>query len=432
MPIWQILDLGNNADTEAVINGLRRQIGMTSEGRNLWTITYTGPNREKATKVLQALLTVFVDANLGSSRQDMQTARNFIDEQLKVYATALDGAEKRMADFKAKNLGFLPGDGSYAAKFDNAKQEFAKTQAELEDATHRRDELKKQIASVPKTVETMNAGPDFGSGPPLDDVSTGPDPKARIADLEQKIKVLLQTDTELHPDVVRLKRQLEQAKREAEESKDQAPAAAANPQGIRSSAPNPVYEQLTLQLIALETAIASVTAKLQRNQTEVEKWQGLATAVPEVAAQMSKLNRDYDAIRRSYDELLNRREATKIGNDMETQTQTVQFRIIDPPEAPALPVAPKRALLISAVLAASICAGFAFAFLLARIDDSVKTLTELRELFAVPVLGGVSIVSRAARRQRFTLRAGAFAVTCLALVVVYAGLLSVVLKQPHA
>jgi protein tyrosine kinase modulator len=429
-------------ETEEVINELRRRVVLTAEGRNLFNLTYTGPSRETGAKVVQSLLTVFVESNLGNSRKDMLSARTFIDEQLRDYAQQLDAAERRIADFKAKNVGFLPGENNYGTRLDLAKDELAKAQAELEDSTRRRDELTRQLASVPKLVDSVSSGPDdFGAGPPLGDpgaaAGSGPDPNARVAELEQKLKTLLENYTDEHPDVVRTRRLLEQAKQEAKDAQDKAAAnadsASANPRGVRRTAPNPVYEQVQLQLVALETSMAGLQSRVKRAQAEVAQWQGLAKSVPEVAAEMAKLTRDYDVTKKAYDELLNRRESAKIGSDLETQTQTVQFRIIDPPEASIMPIAPKRPLLLLAVLIAGIIAGSALAFALAQADDSISAMRQLKELAALPVLGAVTMVATNLQQRQRTLAAVGFAVLCIGLVVVGVGIISVdFLVRPHA
>jgi polysaccharide chain length determinant protein (PEP-CTERM system associated) len=434
------LDLGNGhaADSEDYLIQLRQKITISSEGRNLFTIAYNGPNRDVATKVIQSLLSVFVDSNLGSSRQDMQSARAFIDQQLKSYSQQLDQAEKRIAEFKSKNVGFLPSDGNnYMAKLDSARQDAIKTQVELDDSTQKRDELQKQLDGLPRTVETVSSGSNSAFGPPVStsvsgDPSVGStniasaEPERRLADYQDKLKTMLLSYTEQHPDVVRLKKLIEQTKAEIKAAPASGGATHEAP-GVRSTSPNPVYEQVSIQLITLESTIASLKARLQRSQGDVQKLQTLASSVPEVAAEMTKLTRDYDVVRKSYEELLNRREAAKIGNDLETQTQTIQFRIIDPPDAPPTPVAPKRALLISAVLFGAIFAGLAFAFLLANIDDTVKNISELRDLFDIPVLGAISMISLPTQKRRTLYQAVAFAASCVALVVAYAGIMSVIL-----
>ena len=434
------LDIGNarSADSEDFLAQLKQKITITSEGRNLFSIAYTGPNRETATKVIQSLLTVFVDSNLGSSRQDMQSARAFIDQQLKSYTIQLDQAEKRISDFKSKNLGFLPGDGgNYMAKLDAAKQDIIHTQVELDDAIQRRDELQKQLAGIPHTIDTISSGPSAAFGPPVA-VGGGGDPTApqsaasveperRLADMQDKLRTMLLNYTDQHPDVVRLKKLIEQTKAEIKAPSKTADGGPREAPGVRSTSPNPVYEQVSIQLITLESTIASLKSRLARSEGEAQKLQTLAASVPEVGAEMAKLTRDYDVIRKSYEELLNRREAAKIGNDLETQTQTIQFRIIDPPDAPPMPVAPKRALLVTAVLVGALFAGIGFAFLLANIDDSVKSISELRDLFDIPVLGAISMISLPTQKRRTFYQAAGFAASCVALIVAYAGILSVIL-----
>jgi protein tyrosine kinase modulator len=219
---------------------------------------------------------------------------------------------------------------------------------------------------------------------------------------------------------------LERAKQEAKAAAAAAPAetAAAPSQGVKTTAPNPVYDQIQIQLVTLDTTIASLESKLKRNQAAVEKWQGLAKEVPEVAAQLQKLTRDYDVIKRAYEQLLNRRESAKIGSEMQEQTQTVQFRVVDPPAAPLKPVAPKRPLLLAVVLVGGLIAGGAFAFLLTQIDDSILSVRQLKELVSLPVLGGVSLVTTAAqKRQRFVGALG-FVAASVGLIVLCVGIIA--------
>lgn len=417
------------SETEEVMNDLRRRTTVSGEGRNLFTISYQGPSRDVATKVVQSLLTVFVESNLGNSRQDIDSAKTFIDEQLRNYTQLLDDADKRVAEFKAQNVGYLPGENNYGTRLEAAKEELAKTQADLDDNRQQREVLAKQLATVPRMVESVNAA---GSGPPISgsgDIgsSGGPDPNQRVAELEQKLRSLLENDTDQHPDVVRTKRLLERAKEEAKAQQQNQSANAplvAPPGGIKTSAPNPVYDQIQIQLVTLDTTIASLESKLKRNQAAVEKWKGLAKEVPEIAAQLSKLMRDYDVTKKAYDELLNRRESAKIGSDLQTQTQTVQFRVVEPPAAPLKPVAPKRPLLLAVVLIGGIIAGGAFAFLLTQVDDSVLTVRQLKELVPLPVLGGISLVTTDAQKRQNVVGALGFLAATLGLIVVCIGIIA--------
>jgi polysaccharide chain length determinant protein (PEP-CTERM system associated) len=422
-------------DVDRLTSELRGKTAIGTDGRNLYTIAYSDTDRAVAKKVVQSFVDVFVDSNLGRSRVDMNSARGFIDDQIADYSRQLDAAEKKVAEFRAANIGYLPGENSYAARYEGAKEALAHSQADLADSLRQRDELAKQIADVPKMTETVGSSASFGEGPPIGGGGGAAntsfyDPNLRVAQLQQKLSDLLETYTDQWPDVIDLKRRLQRAQEEADkQNKPDAPPIV----GPKVLAPNPVYEQLTLQMVGLETSIAKIRSAVQRNQEEVQKWQGLAQAVPEVGAQMAKLTRDYDVIRKAYEDLLSRREAAKIGNEVDTKTQTVKFRIIDPPDSSPTPVAPKRGLLLSMVLLGGIGAGIAFAFALCLIDDSVKSLSELRDFIKVPVLGAISTVTAIVQpRGRLVAQTALFGISCLALVAAYIGILSMLAMKLSA
>ena len=438
------------AESDAIVEGLRQHVSIDSQGQNLFSIAYTGPNRDTAIKVVQSLLNVFVEGNLGNSRQDIASAQRFIDEQLRSYEKQLDETDQQIANFRAANLGALPGDSSYASRLDAARQKLAGTQGELEENKQKRQAIADEVSSVPQLVDSYMSGsdPDIGIGPPLAfDNAGGPnisssgsnkadtgipttvDVQERVTLLKRRLDALLADYTDQYPDVINVKRQLADAEaRLAATKKDDKGKGPNTPPvgpGTRHSmVPNPVYQQLQLQLVTLDATIASLQTRAQRETEDVNKWDGLAKSVPEVGAQLAKLTRDHDVIKKAYDDLLTRRESAKIGSDMASQTQSVQFRIIDPPAAPPEPVAPKRGLLLSAVLIGGIVAGMAFAYLLMQIDDAVITVRELREFAAIPVLGSVRRVTIAGPSKRHLFVVGGFATLTIALLVAFLSLLS--------
>lgn len=429
--VSRLADLDLNAKTapqqEAVLTELQRRLKIASQGRNLFELSFEGPYPETAKKVVQSLLDIFVEGNLGASRKDMIAATTFINEQIREYERQLEQAEARVAEFKSQNLGFLPGDNNYMSRLEAARQEMARTQGELAESRKRRDEMKKQLAEIPKMIEQVNVGslgPDLG--PPIggSNIPAG----LRVPELEQQLKTLRLRFTDRHPDVVEVKRLLELAKKEAEErAAKEAEGEGAAPQttGIRSTSSNPVYEQLKLQLVQMETNIASLENRLERNNGEVSKWEKLARSVPGVAAEMARLNRDYDIIKRNYDELLARREAARIGQDLETQTKGVQFRLIDPPEVPSKPTGPNRPLFVSVVMLAGIGAGCVFAFFLSQIDNTLRHVDQVRAAFKLPILGGVSVIRSAWDLRRQRLELASYSIACITLLGAYVGLLSI-------
>ena len=116
---------------------------------------------------------------------------------------------------------------------------------------------------------------------------------------------------------------------------------------------------------------------------------------------MSRLDRDYNVLKANYDSLLSTRESAKLETDMETNSDNVQFRVIDPPTSSLRPVTRTGRLLLSLVLLIGVVTGVAVAFLLSQIHSTYLTVQRLREEFALPVVGSISaVLLPEARRQR--------------------------------
>lgn len=428
-------------EQETVVTNLERGIRISSQGRNLFSITYQGTNPDVAKKVVQSLLNIFVESNLGASRKDMVQARSFLDDQIRDYERQLDQAEQRVAKFKSENMGVLGGDAGHAAKLEQARNERERTNGDLAETRRKRDELKRQLAAVPQYIEVVNAdtgGPPIGfggfGGP---SVGRPSDTAQKISELDQRLKALMLRYTERHPDVIETKRLLEIMKAEVEEEqkkKEEGPAPDSGDSPVRTvttTQSNPVYERLKLQLIEEEAKIASLDGRLERNEADVRRWEEAAKSVPAVAAELGRLTRDYDVIRRNYNELISRREAAKIGQEIETQTKNIQFRLIDPPEVPQKPTGPNRPLFLSIVFVFGLGAGLAFAFLLGQLDSSIRNVEQLRAAMKLPVLGSISAIRSAWDRRRRLMAGLAYGTICLALGGAYLGLLTIEMYLRH-
>jgi uncharacterized protein involved in exopolysaccharide biosynthesis len=110
--------------------------------------------------------------------------------------------------------------------------------------------------------------------------------------------------------------------------------------------------------------------------------------------------RDYDVYRQNYDALLKRRESVTMSGEVESKTDTVDFRVIDPPFVPSQPAWPNRPLFLSLVTLGGLVAGVAVAFLLSQLRRTVTDRRALRELTGLPLLGAVSRVETNETRRR--------------------------------
>lgn len=400
------LTVKNDEGKERLVDEMAKKISVKQQGRNLFQISYEDVERGLTKRVVQAVMQIFVEGNLGASRKDMETTRRFLEGQIRSYERQLVEAESRLAKFKRQNMGLLPGEGNYYEHMQEMRRRQAETESQIGEGVMIRDELRAQIKDVPKFLEVAkdNVGLQVGSG------LGGPesDLHIRILELQQVIDSLLTRYTEQHPDVQSTKRQLTALQKQLEAENEMAAApedASRDDPGTaapgKTMVSNPVYEQIKLQLVQQEGVIAALKNRGEQAKKSVEKWAGMAKLVPQVEAQLSQLNRDYEIVKKGYEEIRQRQESAKLASDLETKAQNVQFRIIDPPKLPVKPSGPNRPLLFSVVLLAGLAAGIAFAFMLSQVNTTFSSIQRLRATFTLPVLGRISaIVSAKEKRQR--------------------------------
>ena len=131
-----------------MVDALTKRIRFTSSAleKNIFTITYQDTSPERSKRVVQDLLSHFVESGLGNKRRDSECARRFIDEQIKVYEKKLAEAENRLKEFKLKNMEFTSGTGQdYFTRMSLLSEEATKVRAELRVAEQARDAYRREL-----------------------------------------------------------------------------------------------------------------------------------------------------------------------------------------------------------------------------------------------------------------------------------------------
>lgn len=414
------LDLAVTSDEKRddLLRDLERRTTVRSEGaRNLFTIEFRDPNPNLAKNVIQSLLTIFIESQLGSSRRDMEKARLFLDAQLTQYERQLKDAEARLAAFKQEYQGMLPttlgGDTNFVGLLDRKRTELAQLQGQLEDALARRAALTKQLAGIPRYIEVTPTGHAADSG--VGRVPT--ELELRVTEAQRNLDQLRLKYTELHPDILAARRVLDQLKSE------QAVAEKSNTETRRSTAferrPNPVSEQLQLRHSELDADAESLQRRVNEATKTLAALNADAQIIPAIEQKYMDLNRDYGTIKKNYQEMLERRESARLSQEVDAKADKVQFRVIDPPTVPLTATFPNRPLLLSGVLFAGLGIGLVLALFLAQLDDSFGSTRQLRETFVFPVLGSITRVVNPIERRRQSIKQLSFIAGCLMLTGVY-------------
>jgi polysaccharide chain length determinant protein (PEP-CTERM system associated) len=407
-------------EKEALFKRLARDISVTPITLNLLALSYRDSDPVVAKNVVQSLLTIFAEKMAGSSRADMDSAQRFLDGEIASYRDQLRAAEKRRSDMAEKYPDIVrnrspdaPGGDDNGNRLEQARGTVTQLKLELGDVTSKRDAIQKELAAVPTTL-TVDHGPQvIVNGGQLTPV------EARLQELRRNLDGLLLKYTEEHPDVKAARQAITQLQAEATKSSS---GGAAGNAANKGQIANGAYDQIKVKLVEAEAAVAAVQRRLSEAETQQAKIEAIAKSAPGVLVQAQDLDRDYGVLKRNYMELVARRESTQIANAADTKTEKIQFRIVDPPQVPVVPVAPNRPLLMTYVLALGIGAGPVAPLLVMQLDRSFATLGQLRNL-GIPILGSVSRLSIGAAQRRAALQLIGVTASALVLVAVYGTLL---------
>lgn len=379
--VMRMVDLDLNAKTprdhEQQLDELMSKIKIGGTGTyDIYTITYNNRNPRLVRDVVQSLLTIFVEGSFKGKNGETKKAVQFIDDQIKAYEDKLIAAENSVKEFKLKNNGLLPRQGTdYSNQLMQSSDTLNTARLELVEAEQARNAIRSQI-SGDEPVLGADLNPASIDNPELD---------GRISALNKSLDALRMQYTELHPDIVAAKRLVAQLEaRKVEESK-------LKPAGDPGKNYSPMLQQLKVAQTEADAKVAAISARVQEYAARHQRLLAQANAVPEVESELAQLNRDYLINKDNYEKLIGRREAAKLSGELSSATDMMTFKIIDPPTIPLTPVGPNRLLLSSLVLGGALLTGVAAALLISQVRPTFLSPSELRERTGLPVLGTVSM-----------------------------------------
>jgi polysaccharide chain length determinant protein (PEP-CTERM system associated) len=366
-------DVNTAIERANLIHALAGDIELEVEGKNLFTLSYSDNDPDIAYRVVDEMMNIFIERNLGHSQRDVEKASKFIDGQIAIYDQKLRDAELKVAEFQRQHADELGGAERSARDLERAESSLRSLRTEFESALWRRDQLKVKMDSTPRTIAaSQTQGAQSGT-------------QRYLEELNQELvrKRLLYTDE--HPDILTLRQLIADASRQLEEERQ------AKPTGP-GAVPNPLHEQLASQLEVAEVAVNDLGRRLRAAEDEVEALAARAQQSPKAEADLKRLTRDYDVLLVQYEQLIKRREATQLATDLDARRQRADFRIVDPPLRPLEPSGPLHGLLLIGVMIVGIGAGIGYAVLRFMLSGVVLTSGQLQTAFKrIPVLGGVSI-----------------------------------------
>ena len=353
--------------------------------------------------MIQSLVSIFVESSLGASRKDTDSAKTFLNEQIKQYEAKLEEAEARVKEFRLRNIDSQSSDGKDATtRVGELSRQLEQARLELREAENARDAAKQQLAAE------KGQGPSLATQSLLQESSISvatPEIDSRIEAQKRNLDALLQRYTDQHPDIVSTRRLLkdleDQKRKEVAELRKSAMATAAAPaQNVNASLAS---QELNRLLAGSEVQVASLKARVAEYTARYAAARASLKTAPQIEAEASQLNRDYAIIKKNYEDLVGRKQSAVMSGELDVASGVADFRLIDPPRVTPKPVSPNRLALLPLALVAAIGAGIAVAFVASQLRPVFSDANELRAKTGLPILGVISMslseVERRAERR---------------------------------
>lgn len=396
-------DIQDQSDMESAIAALAKDVEVTSEEDNLFELTakvgkgkYSdSENAALARDVVQKLIDIFREENVNGNRNEIAETLVFLDEQLDARKVELEAAEQRRLAFESQYPELIGGSTTLATKIQQARTELRGIEGDLAGAQSALAAVEGQLASTPPTISTGVITPAQQGGA----TAALAQAQANLAQLRGRgLK-------DNHPDVASTSRQIAILQRQAANER--------TPSATTSSQPNPAYSSLTAIRAQRQGDVQAMMARKAALQADVASLMGSAATEPEVAAEANRISRDYEVLKKKYDNLLSDREEIQLRGQVDTNRSAFKFNVIDPPVVPQKPAAPNRPLLLLGVLIVGLGAGAAVAYAMSQMRSTFSTTAKLERTMDLPVVGQISMTvkeaARAVQGKRFKQWAGATA-----------------------
>jgi polysaccharide chain length determinant protein (PEP-CTERM system associated) len=346
-------------------------------------ISFTASSPRLAQQVCAEITSMFIQENLRAREQRSQGTTDFLANQLAEAKRKLDETDAKLAEFKSRYFGSLPGQEQssisiltgLSTQLEGVIQALSRAQ---QDKVYAESLLAQQLAA-------LEAMPDGTTGAQPDLL------QVQLMNLQNGLVVAQARYTEDHPDIIKLKNDIAELQKKIAAARAEKPEAHTAGEESPARRETPQIQQLRAQLHQLDQTIREKTRDQSRLQQQIGIYQSRLSLSPGVEQQFKELTRDYQTALGFYNDLLAKESQSKMATNLERRQQGEQFRVMDPANLPASPSFPNRPLFAAAGLGIGLALGVGISLLLEMKDKSIRTEGDVKFFLQVPTLALIPI-----------------------------------------
>jgi polysaccharide biosynthesis transport protein len=427
---------------EDVIEDMKKKIGVDPLGQSTnrqvpaFRVSFSYPDRHLAQKVVQELISRFINENTRYQSDTTFQSTEFMKDQAAHAQKDLEAIEDRLAAYKIENNGRLPEQaannysklqsletsaGTLTNQISHYESDKLMLESTLSNYVHQAEEIAK-IKPDPVTAAQQQKSARLLKA------------ESEVESLTNNLQILQQKFTDTYPEVRSTKDFLKaaEAKRDAiiaeeAESKDAKKDVATGKTVTKDNLRETLDREATVSryqnsIAADETQIEDYKAQLNRVNQDIKILQGRLDAVPQSEKEYVDLQRERDIKKEQYEEMTKHLATAQVTQELENRKEGENLQILDPASLPDTADYPNHPLVIGIGAGVGLMLGIVIAGAREMKDTSLKNLKDVRAYTQMAILGSIPLLENdfVVRRRRRLAWLG-WTTACLTAVVLMSG-----------
>jgi uncharacterized protein involved in exopolysaccharide biosynthesis len=389
--------------------------GRAKRASIAFTVSFMDESPKTAQRVADELVTAFLSENVKTRTARATETRGFLKEEGDRFQKKVQQLERQIAEFKDRYSGSLPELFPYnLSMIERLQEELASNQNEILVLKDQITTMSLELASVPpylyETTQQAGRNEPTSSEALLEQLRVGynslmgkyepnhPDIvrlKRQIQGLEKELGISSsQTDqlqaeldvatTELnslnqryaenHPDIRAIKKKIESLEGQLEEAGANSPSAASQ---TAKSRRNPAYVQLSSRINSTENEVERLRSRQPEIRARLADFEKRVAETNQVQRAYDELTRDHANTLAKYRELRAKELEAELSQNLESENKGESFTLIEPPLVPTEAEKPNRPKLMVLGGIASVGSGMGFALLIEMLFGGVRGYTHI-------------------------------------------------------
>lgn len=400
--------------------------GRASVATIAFTVSFEAPTAEWAAAGANALANLYLLEDRRARIEQATEVTQFLGQQAEGLLVRIADLESKLADFKKENAGQMPGVADFNMRLlEQVNANILRMEERIQSLAERRIYLQSQLATTSPTgpligeqgQRVLNASErlamlqaQYARGAALY-ADNHPDLvrlrreiellQAELGDggavnsaygelqrLRAELSALTDRYSDSHPDVRRLKRSIAEV-----QAKLEATAAAAAPPPVVMQVPtNPAYIRLQTELDALDANMQADRGQLEKLRLRAADLEMRLSRTPSVEQEYLALTRDYQGAVGKYNEIQDKILKASAAERLEEAEKAQRFALIGPAREPLLPERPNRIGIALLGMFLAMTSGLGAVAASEYVDSRVRGTRDLIDVFGAPPLAAIPYI----------------------------------------